>query len=1437
MTSKQLLLLLDDSADVHDGNTFFPRDEDGFLKTEVPGWEQQIDTHWVSMLLRPLLEGNKKTALNSNEGKRKQKQQECTYDVFSSSFWKRILQKVQINCHPSLVWIEIMSFIKGSQEALLTEKGFLNLEDYEAVGFKQAPNFTESRPLVYECYKHYEKLKKQLGMFDEMDVVFQIYKRMKKMESFPWTVDEIYVDEAQDFTVAELALMILLCKNVNKMFLTGDTAQNILKGISFRFVDLGTLFYQTKHSAEVEKKQLDCSVPLLHLKYNYRSHKGILALASAVLDLLEEFFPRSFDQLDRDQGMFDGPKPAIIESSSSEQLLLLLAGNNRETSHIEFGADQAILVVNDQAKDKLPHDLKHAIVLTIFESKGLEFDDVLLYNFFKDSAADSEWRAVTKYLNTLCEGEGDLNLDLLKHANRPHPLDFDPNQHKILSSELKQLYTALTRARANVWIFDEDDKKRAPMFEYFRVRKLVTDSSGSFAKASDITDWKKRGDEFMVKKEYILAAKCYKHANQEICEEKALTFAKFKELSNLLNPLDSKSEFIKTAISFVKLNEIKMAATCLKHVEEFSLSATLNEKNGDFQTAVEHYIRCGEVINAGRCLETMGKYNQAIDLLFARDYLDEALECLERYNTLIEQLQDKKIPKELLECKPQKNMRSKILFRKAKLCKDEGKLAEVRSIASMLPGTGERIDLFTQLEMWLDVALLQRELGNTREAAECMLLTGEYDSALQYAKEGFHKPLVAFIYMSLLRKFLQMQLTERKEENENRIQTFATAAKNVYCELGDSNGEAQVKFLVGCYAADPDIIKSAKSAFKKGQPINAAGLLECQLRECQNIGAHHATSKDCNAILQTVVQGKNVIGILLGKDKRDVFKMYLEFYGLTLNSKLDTVSYHPSEYSIYSRLNNDIENKENHFTITVNVTKAIGLLVQHILSWLETVVVNVRKVFKQAKNCWKWHGVKCCNPKCSEANCKLQHNIKCYRRNCYDNMENFNLLKCSVVLDGCLNEISSLLKSSSFNSEFKKLIPENSRWDQIQDFVQFLQCLHSRPKFDNEEMVEKILAEARKKNDFQDEVVKYIQYNQDQVDDWKRKKLTSLEKFAEANFCASLLKLQLSVKMEKSAKNKPDLQNLGLTFEELLQFWVEGKEEASTQCFIKIISNFSYIRIFGTRQLFYWLEIHLSSIWFNMTKNAAKTKDSELSLLKKDENQPDQSQLKTIETEEQNPCSLVFLPKSYHGKYLLAKACTMDATGGVAADESSLTQEFDKLVQFLTTMIRVPGKTKQNSSNEMEDTCCSTIFLKPKEAETYIIILAVVLINIPGKFVSIEFEKQIVESLRKIPEIKEDETNKKATEKQKGSKTNTGAEFKKPNTNSNVKESKAPEESKKLLNKLIVATQKENNYQAIASALNEYLRIKNEEMLQYKWNEDKSKLVFETMNLSMLPTA
>jgi hypothetical protein len=66
---------------------------------------------------------------------------------------------------------------------------------------------------------------------------------------------------------------------------------------------------------------------------------------------------------------------------------VLFLGSSHGEAQIEFGAQQCIIVREQKSKDQLPAELKDCLVCTVFESKGLEFEDVLVYNFFKDSPA------------------------------------------------------------------------------------------------------------------------------------------------------------------------------------------------------------------------------------------------------------------------------------------------------------------------------------------------------------------------------------------------------------------------------------------------------------------------------------------------------------------------------------------------------------------------------------------------------------------------------------------------------------------------------------------------------------------------------------------------------------------------------------------------------------------------------------------------------------------------------------------------------------------------------------------------------------------------------------------------------------------------------------------------------------------------------------------
>lgn len=78
---------------------------------------------------------------------------------------------------------------------------------------------------------------------------------------------------------------------------------------------------------------------------------------------------------------------------------------------------------------------------TLYESKGLEFNDVLLYNFFSDSVVQAEWRVI-------------LNAVQGKSRSQLYAPAFDELRHLGVSSELKFLYVGLTRARNRLWIWD-----------------------------------------------------------------------------------------------------------------------------------------------------------------------------------------------------------------------------------------------------------------------------------------------------------------------------------------------------------------------------------------------------------------------------------------------------------------------------------------------------------------------------------------------------------------------------------------------------------------------------------------------------------------------------------------------------------------------------------------------------------------------------------------------------------------------------------------------------------------------------------------------------------------------------------------------------------------------------------------------------------------------
>ena len=308
--------------------------------------------------------------------------------------------------------------------------------------------------------------------------------------------------------------------------------------------------------------------------------------------------------------------------------------------------------------------LRHfvGLVCSVFESKGLEFNDVLLYNFFTDSPAKNEWRCVidliaestvshpqtstdtisgsgisctpvlsparvsqtTSSTSTIAEGG---RLERKSGRNAARRLAFDDKQHKILLDELRHLYTAITRSRVNVWIYDECVEARSPMFKFFQAKDLVRvvhsvldldELKITKGALTSQAEWVSQGKALMEKQAYSLAQICF----QKGCDERLRSLAEANKLARMQTSVQESAEqrsarFLEAGKLFLQsrsgLEGVAEAAYCLRTGGRPLLSAELYMALNREKQAARCYLDAGKLFEFGSYQLRSKRYSGAYE--------------------------------------------------------------------------------------------------------------------------------------------------------------------------------------------------------------------------------------------------------------------------------------------------------------------------------------------------------------------------------------------------------------------------------------------------------------------------------------------------------------------------------------------------------------------------------------------------------------------------------------------------------------------------------------------------------------------------------------------------------------------------------------------------------------------------------------------------------
>ncbi|PWA95691.1 uvrD-like Helicase, ATP-binding domain, P-loop containing nucleoside triphosphate hydrolase [Artemisia annua] len=634
---------------------------------------------------------------------------EVTFDRFCSVYWPHFNSDLTKKLDCSRVFTEIISHIKGGLQVGECSDGRLSYERYSLLAENRSSTLTkEKKEIVYKLFQAYEKMKTARGEFDLGDFVNDIHHRLKNGKYGGDQMDFVYIDEVQDLSMRQISLFKYISQNVDEGFIfAGDTAQTIARGIDFRFQEIRYLFYKeflsTRSSGKREKSFLS---DISQLKQNFRTHAGSLKLVLFLEKLL------------------------LLESGNDENAIVTIFGGSESSGEVVgFGAEQVILVRDERAKTEICEYVgKQALVLTILECKGLEFHDVLLYNFFGTSPLKDQWRVIYGYMK---------KYDWLDEKLPQSFPTFTEVRHGVLCSELKQLYVAITRTRQRLWICENKEELSKPMFDYWKMRGLVQTRKldDSWHRLCGLlAALRSGGSAFFYENNFVMATMYFERAGDTIWEKlaKASGLRASADQMRGTNHEAFKSYVREAAGIFESVGKLKSAASCYCDLGEYERAGKIYlSKCGKIDAAAECFILSGCYSDAAEAYAKGDMFSNCLSMCIKGKLFDKGMHYIEYWkehvnvrSKEIRKIEQEFLEKGALDYHEHKDPKSMMEFVRA-FCSMKSKRELLRSLGRL----NELLSLEEESGHFLEASELARSLGDVIKEADLLEKAGQFREA------------------------------------------------------------------------------------------------------------------------------------------------------------------------------------------------------------------------------------------------------------------------------------------------------------------------------------------------------------------------------------------------------------------------------------------------------------------------------------------------------------------------------------------------------------------------------------------------------------------------------------------------------------------------------------------------------------------------------------